>query len=100
MFFFRNALKISLPTASREGPFHVMFVGASMDSESQDATKITSALADSRIYSFMKMMTLYKCSVALTVFSQCLNFSSSVLTMSTSRPHWCLQNQSVEEKFC
>ena len=44
-----------------------------MDSESQDATKIASALADSRIHSFMKMLPLYMCLV-------------SVVTMSTSRP--------------
>ena len=52
--FFLNALKISLSPAPREGPFHVMFVRTSMDSESQDATEMTSALADSRIYSFMR----------------------------------------------
>ena len=40
-FFSLNALKISLPPASREGPFHVMFWRTSIDSESQDATKIT-----------------------------------------------------------
>ena len=35
----------------------MMFVRTSMDFESQDATKITSALADPRIYSSMKMIT-------------------------------------------
>ena len=52
------ASRISLSPASRDGPFHVMFVRTSMGSESQDARKITSALADLRIYSSMKMMTL------------------------------------------
>ena len=64
-----------------------MFERASIDAESRDATKITSALADSRIYSFMKMMTLNMCIVAFTIFlSVSLSFSSSVVPMSTSRP--------------
>ena len=58
-----------------------------MDSESQDATKITSALADSRIYSFMKMMTLYMRIVAITIFlSVSLSSSPSGVAISTSRP--------------
>ena len=63
-----------------------MFVRTSMGSEGQDATKITSALADWRIYSFVKMMTLYMCIVAITIFL-CVSpsFSPSV-AMSTSRP--------------
>ena len=40
-----------------------------MDSESQDATKITSALADARIYSSMKMMTLVMYMIAIIIFS-------------------------------
>ena len=64
-----------------------MFVRTSRDSESQDATKITSALADSRNYSLMKMMTLYICLAATTIFlSGSPSFSPSVVTMSTSRP--------------
>ena len=61
--FSLNALKdFSLSPASREGPFHVMFVRTSMGSESlDDSYKITSALADSRIFSFIKMVTLYMC---------------------------------------
>ena len=47
----------------------------SMDSENQDATKVTSALAESRI-SFMKMMTLDICMVVITMFSM---FHLSVL---------------------
>ena len=83
--FFLNALKVSLSPASREGPFHVMFVRTLMDSESQDATEITSALADSRI-SIMKMMTLYMCTVVITIFlSDSPSISPSVVTMSTSR---------------
>ena len=58
-----------------------------MDSESQDATKITSAPADSLIYSLMKMMKLYMCIVAATIFHRVSPFlSSTVVTMSTSRP--------------
>ena len=52
--FFLNDLKISLSPAPREGPFHVMVVKISMDSESQGSTNLTSALANSRIYPFMK----------------------------------------------
>ena len=58
-----------------------------MNSESQDATKITSALADSRMYSFMKMMTLYMLVVVINIFlSFSLSCSPSVVTMSTSTP--------------
>ena len=42
---FLNAIKISVSPAPREGPSHAMFVRTSTDSESQDATKITSALS-------------------------------------------------------
>ena len=55
--FFLNALKIFLFPTSREGPSHVMFVRTLSDSENQDATKITSALADSRIYSSWTMVS-------------------------------------------
>ena len=64
---FLNALKISLSPASRKGPNHVMVVRISMDSENQDATKITSALVDSRIFSPMKMLTLTMSMVFLTI---------------------------------
>ena len=56
--FFLNALRNSLAPTPREGPFHVMCVrNQHIDEqkeltrmiENQDATKITSALADSRI---------------------------------------------------
>ena len=58
-----------------------------MDSESQDATKMTSALADPHIYSFMKMMTLDMHMIAKTIFlSVSRFFSPRVVTMSTSRP--------------
>ena len=63
-----------------------MFVSTSMDSESEDATQITSALADPRIYSFMKMLTLDMYMFAVTIFLIISpSFSSSVVTMSTSR---------------
>ena len=55
--FFLNASRISRSPVSLEGPFHAMFVRTSMDSESQDATKITSALAGPRISSSVKMIT-------------------------------------------
>ena len=55
--FFLNTLKISLAPTPQEGPFQVMFVGSQQQKEQkelntserkgQDATKTTSALADS-----------------------------------------------------
>ena len=79
---FLNAIEISLSPTSREGPFHVMFVRTPMHLESQDATKIFSALPDSSIYLFTKMMTLY-----ITIFlSVSSSVSPSVVTMPTSRP--------------
>ena len=61
---FLGAVEISLLPASREGPFHVMFVRTRMNFQSHDAANITCALADLRIYSFMKVMTL-----DITIFS-------------------------------
>ena len=56
----------------------MMFVRTPMGSENQDATKITSALADSRICSFAKMMTLYMCMVATIFLSALPSLSPSV----------------------
>ena len=84
--FFLNASRISLSPASQGGPFHVRFVRTSMDSKSQDATKITSALADSRICSSVKMVTLDIHMNAIIIFSVShLLFSSIVVAMTTSR---------------
>ena len=82
-----------------EGPFHVMLVRTSMDSESQDATKITSALADPRIYSSMKKMTLDMHMNAIIIFlSISPAFSSSVVAMSTSRlTGVCMTSNSYQE---
>ena len=77
----------------------MMFVRTSMDSESQDATIITSALADPLIYSSMKMMTLDMHMNAVTIFL-CVSpsFSSSVLTMLTSRlTGVCMTNNSYQQ---
>ena len=86
--FLPKRLKVLfLSPAPRAGPSHVMFVRTSMDSGSQDATKIPCALTDSRIYSFTKMITLYMCIVKVTIFlSVSPSFSSSVVAMWTSRP--------------
>ena len=99
MFFFLNALKISLSPASREGPFHVMFVRTYIDSEGQDATKITSAPTHPPINSSMKMMTLDMHMNAITFFlSVSPSFSSSVVTMSTSRlTGVCMTNNSYHK---
>ena len=69
-----------------------MFVRTSLDSENQEAAKITSALAESRIYSFMKMMTLYMC-IDINIFLNVLpSSSSSVVAMSASRPAGVCRN--------
>ena len=100
--FFLNASKFSfLLPAPRAGPSHVMFVRTSMDSGSRDATKIPSALTDSRIHSFTKMMTLYMCIVAKTIFSQCLTFLFFQCCGNVDvKTRWSLQNQSLDEEFC
>ena len=102
-----NASKISLSPAPRVGPSHVMFVRTSRDSESQDATEKSSTLAGSRNYSLMKMMTLYISLGAKTIsLSVSPSFSSSVMTMSTSRcTGVCMTNHScresiLEEYYC
>ena len=67
--FFLNALRIPLAPTPQEGPFHVMFVrNRHVDEqdalnlcefENQDATKITSASADSRINFSRMIMSLW-----------------------------------------
>ena len=71
----------------------------SMVPESQDATKITYALADPRIYSSMKMMTLDMHMIAITIcLSVTPSFSSSVVLMSTSKSNGvCMTNNSYRE---
>ena len=76
----------------------MMFARASADSEHQDATKITSALAEARICPFTEMMTLYMYILVITIFLNVLHsFFPSVVTMSTSRPaHVCVTNNSYQ----
>ena len=63
-----------------------MFVRTSMDSQSQDATKITSALAGPRTYSSVKVITLDMHMNGVIIFlSFSLSLSSNVVAMSTSR---------------
>ena len=57
--FFLNDLKISLAPTPREGLFHVMFVRTHTCFENQDATKITSAIADTRIYPSWTMVSFF-----------------------------------------
>ena len=66
-----------------------------MDSESQDATTVTFALADSRIYSFMKMMTLYMRIVAKAIFLSVSFLCFQCCDNVDIKVHWCLQNQSI-----
>ena len=77
----------------------MMFVRTSMDSESLDATRITSAPADSRIYASMKMMTLDMHMHVITIFlSVSPSISCNVVTMSTSRlTGVCMINNSYQE---
>ena len=82
--FFLNALKISLAPTLQEGPFQVMCVRKlhvveqkelnTCELESQDAARITSALADSRIqlsWSVMSTLvrTLCLCLALMTLFA-------------------------------
>ena len=89
--FFLNALRISLAPTPREVRFHVMFVRTHTYFETQDATKITSALADSRIYSSWTMVsflvkTLCLCLTFMTMFLSVSPFSPSFVTMSSPKP--------------
>ena len=77
--FFLNTLKISLAQTPQETPFQVMFVGTQQTREQQelnererkgqDATKITSALAES-----------------------CIQFGWSLMPISTSALTWMAKN--------
>ena len=71
-----------------------MFVRTSMDSESRDSTKITSPLADSRIFFFIHEDDFLQVHCQSIHFSQCLTFDVDVKTC------WSLQNQSLDDKFC
>ena len=82
---------MSLAPTPREGPFHVMFVRTHTYFEYQDAANMTSAPANSRI-DFSRTMvsllvrTLCLCLVLMTIFLSVSLFSSSFLTMSSSKP--------------
>ena len=93
MFFFAPNL--------REEPFHVMFVRNQhrgeqnelimCEFESQDATKIMSASADSRINFSWVIMSFWVrpwclCLVLLTIFLNVFLLSPSLVTMSSSPP--------------
>ena len=56
--FFLNVSRMSFAPTPREGPSHVMFVRTHTYFEYQDATKVTSALANSRIYFSRTMVSL------------------------------------------
>ena len=56
--FFLNVLRMSLAPTPREGPSHVMFVRTHTYLEYQDAIKMTSALANSRMYFSPTMVSL------------------------------------------
>ena len=101
--FFLNALKISLAPTLQEGPFQVMFVRNqhvdaqkelhTCELESQDAARITSALADSRIqFSWSVMSTLVRtlclCLALMTLFAWCrVSFFKLFVTVAVLRPH-------------
>ena len=94
--FFLNALKISLAPNPQERRFQVMFAGTQHTEEqkelntcelkSQDATKITSALADSRIQVYWSVKTtlarLLCLCLALVTFLLCH------LNTSEGRDEW------------
>ena len=98
---FLSALRVSLAPTPREGPFHVMFVRNqhidelnelnTCEFQNQDATKITSALADSRnnfswTMTSLLVRTLCLCIALMTIFLRVSPLSPSIVTMSSSEP--------------
>ena len=72
---FLNVLKISLAPTPRNGPFHVMCVRTHTCFENQDATKITSALADSRIFFSWTMVSFFGENIVLGSYDHCWCFT-------------------------
>ena len=98
--FFLNALRFPVTPTQREGPFHVMFVRNQhtdeqqelnmCEFESQDATKITSVSADSRINFSRTMRSLLVrtsclCFVLMTIVLSVSRVSPSIVTISSSK---------------
>ena len=114
--FFLNALKVSLAPTQEEGPFHAMFVRKQHTQESknydlesekktfendgQNATKITSALADSSAgffrpvtSSFVEILCAYFFRVTIFLALCYCPFSSSVdVVKITIMTPWCFVN--------
>ena len=94
--FFMNALKISLASTTREEPLHVMFVRTHTYFENQNATKMTSAIAESHTYSSVGFITSF-CHWAATLPMQKLLLCGSVqLTTPLPRvscPDDCKNNE-------
>ena len=117
--FFLNALKSSLASTHQEGPFEVMFAVAqhtmeqkeqdTREREGQDATKITSAFADSCIQFLWSVMPILirKSCLCLALMNFQLGVSppsSSFVTMAVLRPHcvvkldrWSLDDDRLRE---
>ena len=77
-----------------------------MNFESQDATKITSAFADTSIYPFTKMMTLYMCMVVIIIslclilrFSQCSD-NADITSTGICRVNNLYQEPILEDYHC
>ena len=94
---FLNALKISLAATPQEGPCHVMFVGIlhtedhkelnTCEFKSQDTTKLTCAIADSRTQFSWSVMTSFVRMWCLCLASQWFTPLLSIfVTMSLSKP--------------
>ena len=83
--FFMNALKISLAPTTRERLLQVMFVRTHTHFENQNATKMTSAIAESRTYSSVGFITSF-CLWAATLPMQKLLLCRSV-RLTTPLPH-------------
>ena len=112
--FFLNALRFPLTPTQREGPFHVMFVRNQhtdeqqelnmCEFESQDATKITSASADSRINFSRTMRSLLvrtSClCLVLMILSQCFTFFSQHCDHVIIKISWCWQGEQMDTEFC
>ena len=104
VFFFLNALKISLAPTPREGPFHGMFVRTLIDSENPNATKISSGLADSRIYFSWTMVSFLVRTLfvlgSFDNFSPCFTFFFSQLCDHVIiETDWCWQSEQMDTEF-
>ena len=88
----------------REEPFHVMFVRSHAYFENQDGTKITSALADSRIYLSRTMVSLLLRTLCLRLvlmtFFSVFHLFSQLCDHALIKTNRCWQSKQMDTEFC